>query len=91
VECLNKNLSRYFDTPGRQFHSLEQSSFNAWVKLYRPDENSMNSSISYYLKGGIVFLLLAAELVNTGKNLKEFIHILWKRQNRILSMMQSKS
>ncbi len=40
--------------PGRRLQSLEQSSFDAWIKLYRPDENSLNSSISYYLKGSLV-------------------------------------
>jgi predicted metalloprotease with PDZ domain len=38
--------------------SLEQSSFDAWVKFYRPDENAANTSISYYLKGSLVCLLL---------------------------------
>ncbi|NCC37174.1 MAG: M61 family peptidase, partial [Chloroflexia bacterium] len=43
---------------GRHVQSLEASSFDAWIKLYRPDENSANSSISYYLKGSLVCLLL---------------------------------
>jgi len=34
---------------------LSESSFDAWIKLYRPDANSGNSQISYYLKGnGVV-------------------------------------
>ncbi len=44
--------------PGRRMQSLAQSSFDAWIKFYRPDENSDNSSISYYLKGSLVALLL---------------------------------
>lgn len=46
--------------PGRLLHSLEVSSFNAWVKLYRPDEHTINSSVSYYLKGEVVCFLLDA-------------------------------
>ena len=53
-----KNLNRYFSTIGKKFHSLEDASFDAWIKLYRPDENTANSSISYYLKGGLVFSTL---------------------------------
>lgn len=48
--------------PGRTLQSLEQSSFDAWIKLYRPDEHSPNSSISYYLKGELVALLLDLEI-----------------------------
>ncbi|NTV64437.1 MAG: M61 family metallopeptidase, partial [Oscillochloris sp.] len=44
--------------PGRHLQTLEESSFDAWVKFYRPDENSANTSISYYLKGSLVCLLL---------------------------------
>lgn len=45
-------------TPGRQMQSLECASFDAWIKFYRPDENSVNTSVSYYLKGAIVAALL---------------------------------
>lgn len=74
-----KNLGRYFDTPGKKFHSLEQSSFNAWIKLYRPDENSLNSSISYYLKGGLVFSTLHFELKKIGKSINDLLNCLWQR------------
>ncbi len=46
------------DTPGRLEVSLEETSFDAWIKYYRPDENTINSTISYYDKGAIVALLL---------------------------------
>lgn len=53
----------YLDqTPGRLVHPLEETSFDAWVKLYRPDENSSNSSVSYYRKGEVVCALLDVEL-----------------------------
>ena len=48
--------------PGRHLQSLEQSSFDTWIKLYRPNEHSSNSSISYYLKGALVALLLDLEI-----------------------------
>jgi len=53
----------YLDqTPGRLVHSLEDASFDAWIKLYRPDEHSANSSVSYYRKGEVVCALLDIEL-----------------------------
>lgn len=79
LELQTKNLQKYFSIPGKKFHSLEQSSFNAWVKLYRPDENSHNSSISYYLKGGLVFSTLHFELKQQGKDIRDLLTLLWQR------------
>jgi predicted metalloprotease with PDZ domain len=49
-------------TPGRLLHALEDASYDAWIKLYRPDENLANSSVSYYRKGEVVCALLDIEL-----------------------------
>src|SRR5215216_1941401 len=49
-------------TPGRLVQSVEESSFDAWIKYYRQDENSVNSQISYYDKGGLLGLLLDLEI-----------------------------
>jgi len=50
------------NTPGRLVQSVEESSFDAWVKYYRPDENSINSQVSYYDKGALLGLLLDLEI-----------------------------
>ncbi len=62
LERLAEEIVLLQSQPGRLLQSLEQSSFDAWIKLYRPDENSANSSISYYLKGSLVCLLLDMEI-----------------------------
>lgn len=77
LDVVKSNLDAYFNTPGRRYHSLEQSSFNAWIKLYRPDENSRNSSVSYYLKGGLVFTALHALLLEKGKSVDDLLLLLW--------------
>jgi predicted metalloprotease with PDZ domain len=46
------------ERPGRLEQSLEYSSFDAWIKFYRPDENAINNQISYYDKGEIVNMML---------------------------------
>jgi predicted metalloprotease with PDZ domain len=79
LDMQKVNLNRYFATPGRRFHSLEDSSFLSWIKLYRPDENSANSSVSYYLKGGIVFSILNKLLVDKGSSIDQLVALLWKR------------
>ena len=45
-------------TPGRFETSLEDASFDAWIKYYRQDENAVNNQISYYDKGEIVNMML---------------------------------
>ncbi|MGP0128965.1 MAG: M61 family metallopeptidase [cyanobacterium endosymbiont of Rhopalodia musculus] len=58
LDILSKDITRYLNTPGRKIHSLSESSFDAWIKLYRSDAHSDNVQISYYLKGELVSLLL---------------------------------
>lgn len=56
--ALNREITRFQMTPGRNVQPLSESSFDAWIKLYRSDANSPNSQMSYYLKGEMVSLLL---------------------------------
>jgi predicted metalloprotease with PDZ domain len=58
LKILSKDITRYLNTPGRTIHPLSESSFDAWIKLYRSDAHSDNVQISYYLKGELVSLLL---------------------------------
>ena len=50
------------NTPGRFVQSVEDSSFDTWIKFYRQDENSINSQVSYYDKGATLGLLLDLEI-----------------------------
>ncbi len=47
-------------TPGRLVQSLAMSSFDTWIKFYRPDENTSNTAVNYYEKGAVVGFLLDA-------------------------------
>jgi predicted metalloprotease with PDZ domain len=49
-------------TPGRLEQSAAGSSFDTWIRQYRPDENSPNVAISYYTKGGVIAFLLDAKV-----------------------------
>jgi predicted metalloprotease with PDZ domain len=62
LEKLADEILTLQSQPGRHLQSLEQSSFDAWIKFYRPDENSTNTAISYYLKGALVSLILDMEI-----------------------------
>jgi predicted metalloprotease with PDZ domain len=58
LQILSEQISRLQRMPGRVVQSLQEASFDAWIKLYRPHENSLNSQVSYYLKGALVWWLL---------------------------------
>ena len=62
LEVVARAIQDLQQTPGRRVQSAEESSFDAWIKYYRPDENSVNSSVSYYDKGAILGLLLDLEI-----------------------------
>src|SRR4051794_36827006 len=52
------SIEQLMTQPGRFETSLEDASFDAWIKYYRQDENSVNNQISYYDKGEIVNMML---------------------------------
>ncbi len=62
LDHLASEIAYLDQTPGRFIHALEDASYDAWIKLYRPDENSQNSSVSYYRKGEVVCALLDLEV-----------------------------
>jgi predicted metalloprotease with PDZ domain len=60
--------------------SVEEASFDSWIKFYRPDENAVNSQISYYDKGELLGLLLDLEIrrrTNGGKSLDDVMRYLF--------------
>ncbi|HYK21948.1 MAG TPA: PDZ domain-containing protein [Pyrinomonadaceae bacterium] len=65
-----KSFQSLQNTPGRLVQSAEESSFDAWIKYYRQDENSVNSQVSYYDKGAILGLLLDLEIRKRSNNAK---------------------
>jgi predicted metalloprotease with PDZ domain len=62
LEDLSSTIELLQTTPGRLVQSAEMASFDAWIKYYRPDENSNNTTISYYTKGTVIAFLLDAKI-----------------------------
>ena len=79
LKLLGKTINNVLQTPGRKKHSVAQSSFEAWTKLYLQDANSPNLSVSYYAKGSLVGLCLDLSLRQSGHSLDEVMRGLWKR------------
>ena len=67
---------------GRRKQSLAESSFDAWIKYYKPDENAPNSIVSYYQKGALVAagLDLSIRSASGGRrSLDDLMRLLWRR------------
>lgn len=80
LKLLAKTISSVLATPGRHAQSVAQASFDAWVKYYRPDENSVNATISYYAKGSLIALALDLLLrCDHQANLDDVMRMLWQR------------
>jgi predicted metalloprotease with PDZ domain len=70
LATLSSGIQTVQSQPGRFEMSVEEASFDAWIKYYRRDENSVNSQISYYDKGQLVGLLLDLEIRKLSKGAK---------------------
>ena len=78
---LSKEITRYLNTPGRLVQPLAESSFDAWIKLYRSEAHSGNHQISYYIKGEMLSLLLDLKIrakFNNQRSLDDVLRQLWQ-------------
>src|SRR5260370_20202563 len=82
LELLGRSITTHLRTPGRAIQSVAESSFDAWIKYYRQDENSPNAAVSYYVKGSLVALcldLLIRDKTRGRKSLDDIMRALWRR------------
>ncbi len=79
---IAKTLTRIQRGPGRLTQTVSASSFDAWHKFYKQDENSPNAIVSYYAKGSLVALCLDALLREHSQDevtLDTLMRTLWER------------
>lgn len=82
LDAVSKQIEKLQTTPGRNIQSLSDSSHDTWIKLYRPNENSGNSQVSYYNKGAVAAFLLDVEIrsaTDGEKSLDDVMRILYER------------
>lgn len=75
-------ISSTENTPGNKVQSVTDASWDAWIKYYRPDENSGNSRVSYYGKGGVLAALLNAKIIansNAERSLDNVMQLLYQK------------
>ncbi|MCO8115277.1 M61 family peptidase [Acinetobacter lwoffii] len=82
ITLLKAQIDRYLQNPGRAIQSVSESSFDAWVKFYRQDENSNNAGTSYYNKGCLVALCLDLGLRLRGSSLDALMRRLYENAQK---------
>ena len=82
IALLKAQIDRYLQNPGRAIQSVSESSFDAWVKFYRQDENSNNAGTSYYNKGCLVALCLDLGLRLRGSSLDALMRRLYENAQK---------
>jgi len=85
LKLLSGTISSVMRGPGRLAQSVAESSFDAWTKYYRQDENSPNAIVSYYAKGALVALCLDLAIrarTNGRRSLDDVMRLLWQRYGR---------
>ncbi|MFO0233013.1 MAG: M61 family metallopeptidase [Burkholderiales bacterium] len=85
LKALARTISLVQRAPGRTVQSVADSSFDAWIKYYRQDENSPNAIVSYYAKGSLVALAidLAVRARTQGRaSLDDAMRLMWRRYGR---------
>ena len=62
LSALSGQIEAVHSTPGRLMTPVDMASYDTWIKQYRPDENTSNTTINYYPKGAVVAFLLDARI-----------------------------
>lgn len=84
-KLVAKTINGVLRGSGRAKQSVAESSFDAWTKYYRQDENSPNAIVSYYAKGSLVGLALDLTIrteTKGKKSLDDVMRVLWQRYGR---------
>ena len=82
LELLGQAITRVWRGGGRFKQSLAESSFDAWIKFYKQDENAPNAIVNYYSKGALAALaldLLVRRGTGNTHSLDDVMRALWKR------------
>jgi predicted metalloprotease with PDZ domain len=89
---LAKTLTSVRRSKGRLIQTVTDSSFDAWTKFYKQDENAPNAVVSYYTKGAEVSLcldLLIRSKTDWKKSLKDIMRRLWAEYGQVKRGVES--
>jgi predicted metalloprotease with PDZ domain len=82
LKTLFNTINSVENQPGNKIQPVAHASFDAWIKLYYPNENSYNSTISYYSKGQLIGAVIDAMIIASSdgiKSLDDFMALLYHK------------
>ncbi len=85
LDLLAQTITRVVRGSGRLKQTVEESSFDAWTKFYKQDENAPNSIVSYYTKGALIALALDLTIrrdTNGEKSLDDLMRAVWYKHGK---------
>lgn len=65
LDLVKTNMQTVLNTPGDKVQPVSEASYDAWIKYYRRNENSKNSTVSYYTKGGALATIFYLDMLNS--------------------------
>ncbi len=86
LKLLNQDFSRTLRSRGWEQQTLEEASYDAWIKYYRPDENSINALSNYYVQGSLAAMLMDFTIrfrSNGEKGLDDVMRFLWHHHHTV--------
>ncbi len=85
LELLGQTITRVYQGKGQLRQTLTESSFDAWTRFYKQDENAPNAIVSYYAKGALAALALDLKLRDQSQGkctLDDLMRLLWSRHGK---------
>jgi predicted metalloprotease with PDZ domain len=79
---LQSQINYVEGSPGSRVQPVAHASFDAWIKAYRPNENSSNTTMTYYSRGAVIGAVLDAYLIQRSKgkqSLDGFMQLLYQK------------
>ncbi len=76
LQLLETDINLIANLQGDKIQSVADASFDAWIKYYRPNENSSNSTVSYYNKGALLAVLLDLAIINNSNGERSLDNVL---------------
>ncbi|MFW5761938.1 MAG: M61 family metallopeptidase [Cyclobacteriaceae bacterium] len=84
---LVRSINSIENRPGNNVQPVAMASFDAWIKAYRPNENSVNTTISYYTKGSVLAALIDMQVIAASKGEKNLDDVLQYLYNKYYKEM----
>ncbi|MCA8940931.1 MAG: M61 family metallopeptidase [Planctomycetes bacterium] len=81
LDVITGHIRNMRRMPGRLMHSLADASFDAWIRFYRPDENTRNSTQNYYSNGALAAICIDAwirDATEGARSLDDVMGTLWR-------------